>query len=140
MVYADTCLLVSLFVRDAGTEAALAWLEQLGEQPIMASHWSLTEFSSAAASLARQQHIDGKLHATVQQRFRCFVAKRLILEPLLPADFERAASMVERYATGLRAGDALHLAICVRTKATLCTADKVMAKSARQLGIAVQVV
>ena len=38
MRYADTCLLVSVFFRDAGTDAALAWLHAAGVEPIMASH------------------------------------------------------------------------------------------------------
>jgi len=138
MVYADTCLLVSLFLRDSGTEAALAWLDETAGQPIMASHWSLTEFSSAAASLARQKLITAKLHAEVSKRFRGFAAQRLTLEPPLAADFERASVMVEHYATGLRAGDSVHLALCARLNATLCTADKVMAKAAKDLGIKVQ--
>lgn len=136
--YADTCLLVSLFLRDAGTEAALDWLEEATGQPILASHWSLTEFSSAAASLARQKRITEKLHAETSRRFRDFAAQRLTLEPPLPADFERAAAMVTNYATGLRAGDAVHLALCARVNATLCTADKIMAKAAKEMGIGVR--
>lgn len=135
MVYADTCLLVSLFLRDAGTEAALAWLTELDGQPIMVSHWSLTEFSSAAASLARQKVISDKLHAAAQQRFRSFAAQRFTIEAPLPADFEQAAAMVEHHATGLRAGDALHLAVCARKDATLCSADKLMMKAAKNFSI-----
>lgn len=62
MRYADTCLLVSLFFRDAGTDAALAWMHAAGVEPIMASHWSLTEFSSAAGLRARAGQIAPKLH------------------------------------------------------------------------------
>jgi uncharacterized protein len=140
MVYADTCLLVSLFLRDSGTEAALAWLNESASQRIMASHWSLTEFSSAASTLARQKSITPKLHAESMRRFRGFAAQRLTLEPPLPADFERASAMVEHCATGLRAGGAVHLALCARLNATLCTADKVMAKAAKSLSINVQLV
>ena len=135
MVYADTCLLVSLFLRDSGTEAALAWLDETAGHPVIASHWSLTEFSSAAASLARQKRITGKLHAEAVRRFRGFAAQRLTLEPPLSADFERASVVVDHYATGLRAGDAVHLALCARLNATLCTADKVMTMAAKAMGI-----
>jgi len=140
MPYADTCLLVSLFLHDSGTAAALTWLESAAERPILASHWSLTEFASAAALLVRQKSITPKLHVETMKRFRDFAAQRLTLEPPLPADFERAAALVENYATGLRAGDAVHLAICTRRNAALCTADKVMAKAAKGLSINVQLV
>jgi uncharacterized protein len=139
-VYADTCLLVSLFLRDSGTDAALAWLSESASQRIMASHWSLTEFSSAASTLARQKSITPKLHAESMRRFRSFAAQRLTLEPPLLADFERASAMVEHCATGLRAGDAVHLALCARLSATLCTADKVMVKAAKSFSVAVHLV
>ena len=137
MQYADTCLLVSVFISDSGTDAALAWLEGTSGQPILASHWSLTEFASAAASLARQKTISARLHNEAQSRFRRFAAERLTLEPLLPIDFDRASHLVEHYASGLRADDAVHLALCQRLNATLCTADKVMVSAAKTVGIAI---
>ena len=42
MRYADTCLLLSLIYPDPGSEAALAWLEQVGTGDILISHWTLT--------------------------------------------------------------------------------------------------
>ena len=136
MQYADTCLLVSVFISDSGTDAALAWLEQAAGEPLLASHWSLTEFSCAAANLARQRKISAKLHTEAQKRFRQFAADRLTLESISPSDFNQASHMVEHYASGLRAGDAVHLALCQRLNATLCTADKVMANAAKARGIA----
>jgi len=135
MRYADTCLLVSLFFRDAGTDAALDWLRAAGVEPIMASHWSLTEFSSAAGLRARAGQIAPKLHREALAKFRRFAARRLTLTPPEPADFERAAGLLDHFKAGLRAGDALHLAICARQGAVLCTADKMFAEAAMALGI-----
>ena len=135
MRYADTCLLVSLFFHDSGTDAALAWLHAAGAEPIMASHWSLTEFSSAAGLRARVSQISPKLHREALAKFRRFAAERLTLTPPEPADFERAAVLLDRFETGIRAGDALHLAICARQNAILCTADKTLAKAAIVLGV-----
>ena len=36
-LYADTCILLPLFFRDASTEAALAWLEANGSKTILHS-------------------------------------------------------------------------------------------------------
>lgn len=135
MRYADTCLLVSLFFRDAGTDAALAWLRAAGVEPVMASHWSLTEFSSAAGLRARAGQIAPKLHREALAKFRRFAAGRLTLTPPEPADFERAAALLDHFKTGLRAGDALHLAICARQGAVFCTADKMLAEAAIALGV-----
>ena len=41
MRYAHTCLLLSLIYRDSGSEAALAWLEQVGTEKILIGHWTL---------------------------------------------------------------------------------------------------
>ncbi|MDN5752762.1 MAG: type II toxin-antitoxin system VapC family toxin [Nitrosospira sp.] len=135
MRYADTCLLVSLFFRDSGTDAALTWLQVAGVEPVMASHWSLTEFSSAAGLRARAGQITPKLHREALAKFRRFAAKRLILIPPKSADFEHAAVLLDHFESGLRAGDALHLVICIRQGATLCTADNTLAEAAVALGI-----
>lgn len=71
-------------------------------------------------------------------QFRRFAADRLRVETLEAADFERAAGWVERFETGLRAADALHLAICARRSATLCTADATLARAAAAFGVGVQ--
>ncbi len=130
MRYVDTCLLVSLFFRDSGTDQALHWLEAAETDPIMASHWSLTEFSSAASLKARAKQITPDLRRKAMAKLRRFVAARLTLEPPSAADFERATELLEKYDSGLRAGDALHLAICIRHGATLCTADLPFAAAA----------
>jgi uncharacterized protein len=135
MRYADTCLLLSLFFRDTGTDAALAWLRAAGVEPIMASHWSLTEFSGAAGLGARAGRIAPKLQREALAKFRRFAAGRLTLTPPEPADFERAAALLDHYTTGLRSGDALHLAICARQGAVFCTADKSLAEAAIALGV-----
>jgi uncharacterized protein len=104
MRYADTCLLLSLIYRDSGSEAALAWLEHAGTGEILISHWSLTEFVSAAGIMARRGDIDARLHREGIAHCRRFVAARLQVEPPNAADFERAAVWLEDYASGLRAG------------------------------------
>ena len=81
MRYVDTCLLVSLFFHDSGTDAVLRWLEEAATDPIMASHWSLTEFSSAASLKTRAKQITPDLRRKAMIKMRRFVAARLTLEP-----------------------------------------------------------
>ena len=138
--YADTCLLLSLHLRDPGTDAALTWLKDAGRDPIAVSHWSLTEFASALGIIVRRGELAPAAHAETMARFRSFVADRLILEPPEPSDFLRAADWLEVAGAGLRAGDALHLAICTRRSATLCTADASFARAAESFGLRVHLV
>ena len=140
MRYADTCLLLSLHIPDRGTPAALAWLEAAGNAPIMASLWAVTEFASALGIITRRGDITPAAHAAALAQFRRFTADRLNIEPPEAADFERAAGWVEHFETGLRAADALHLAICARRSATLCTADATLARAAGTFGVRAELV
>lgn len=135
MRYADTSLLLSLFLRDSGTPAALAWLEEAGTDALMASQWSLTEFAGATADKVRNGKISPELQRTVMVRFFHFAAMRLTLELPEAADFEFAAELIGRSKAGLRAGEALHLAICSRRGSTFCTADTSFSKIAELLNI-----
>jgi hypothetical protein len=56
------------------------------------------------------------------------------------ADARLAYIYVRRFALGLRAADALHLAIARRLEADLITLDRCLATAARELGIAVEVI
>ena len=72
------------------------------------------------------------------KNFRNFAAQRLTLEPASALDFEYATRLIDHTERGLRAGDALHLALCQRLNATIFSADKVMLITAKKLGIAVE--
>ncbi|MDE2464494.1 MAG: PIN domain-containing protein, partial [Alphaproteobacteria bacterium] len=46
-----------------------------------------------------------------------------------------AARLADQHALGLRAGDALHLAICADHGATLCTLDRRLGEAGPALGV-----
>ena len=66
-----------------------------------------------------------------------FAAARLTSDSPAVADVDRASIGIENDQSGLRAGDALHLAICARNASTLCTADETLASAAVTLGLPV---
>ena len=49
--------------------------------------------------------------------------------------FRTAARFAEQYSLGLRAADALHLAICSDYGATLCTLDRRLSEAGSGLGV-----
>jgi predicted nucleic acid-binding protein len=49
--------------------------------------------------------------------------------------FRTAARFADHYVLGLRAGDALHLAICSDHGATLCTLDRGLSEAGAALGV-----
>ena len=55
--------------------------------------------------------------------------------PISSVEFRTAAHYADQYASGLRAGDALHLAICAGHGATLCTLDRRLSDAGPALGV-----
>ena len=137
-LYADTCILLPLFFRDASTDAALAWLEASSSKTILISPWTRTEFASAAGIMARRGDISADLHREGFARFDRLVSARLAVEAVDTTDFDCASGLIADYRSGLSACDSLHLALCMRLSATLCTADDTLAGAAGKVGVAVQ--
>lgn len=55
--------------------------------------------------------------------------------PVAQSHFRTAARFLDNHTLGLRASDALHLAICADVGATMCTLDRRMAEAAPVLGV-----
>ena len=72
--------------------------------------------------------------------FKQLQADSLIVVPLTQGHFQAAARFAAQSGIGLRAGDALHVAVAADLGATLCTLDKRLAEAAVVLGVGVEVV
>jgi predicted nucleic acid-binding protein len=59
--------------------------------------------------------------------------------PVSSACFSMAAHFADNYATGLRAADALHLAICAENGLNLYTLDQRLAAAGPPLGVQTQI-
>jgi len=93
--------------------------------------WCVTEFGSALGMKQRIAQLDAAQAQQAWDRFQRLVANDLRLLPVEPADFHRAALLTLDATSGIRAGDALHLACAERAGArSLATLDKVMAGNA----------
>lgn len=136
MIYLDASVVVSVFLPDVHTSRVVAWLGAVTEAPAL-SHWTITEFSSAAARQERMGRIGPDRRSAAEQNFDAWL---LVVEqaPVLRADFELARDLVRRGHPRLRAADALHLAIARRLGARLATLDVVMAEAARDAGTALE--
>jgi predicted nucleic acid-binding protein len=133
--YVDTCLLVSLFHNDSGYPAAETWLTHVIERELWISHWVLLEFASATALRQRRGELESGRIQVLQAALEQFRAERLgMLEPR-GDDFLLARSWVQElsHSAGLRAADALHLAVTHRHGLTLVSADRTLVTAAQQL-------
>lgn len=135
MVYVDTSVLVALIVTEPGSAAMATWYA--GEKANLASAaWCVTEFGSALGIKQRTGQLHTSEAEAAWQRFERLVANDLRLLPVEPTDFHRAALLTLDAASGIRAGDALHLACAERAGVKrLVTLDDTMAKNAMRVGI-----
>jgi uncharacterized protein len=117
MLYLDTSVLVPLFVPEPTTAAVRRWLDNLAGKVLVVSDWTLTEFASALGIKVRERRLRSE-----QARQACVLMNGLAAESLQVVtpgrpEYERASQLLLNYRLGLRAGDALHLAISESARA-----------------------
>lgn len=84
------------------------------------------------------QLLDDAVYEEALHSIRQFVQSEIAVLVPDDADFEHAAALCERWQSGLRAGDALHITIAERRRMTICTLDRVMRDAALHRRIPVQ--
>jgi hypothetical protein len=127
--YRDTSLLVASLLHEAGTAVAVRFLQSHLQQPFLISPWVSTELASALALLMRRGTITPQECLEAWQRYGVLRSHRLQVVALVAEDFEVAARLCLAQAP-LRAGDALHLALCQRLNLQLVSFDRGLCKAA----------
>ena len=137
MIYLDTSAAVPMFVPEPASPAIEAWFESCTE-PLVSSDWIVTEFSSALSIKVRKGEISAKQAQAAWKDFDAFCNSGLRLLPVSRKAFAEAAGMARKATSGLRSGDALHLAMALEAGASgIATADETLAKNAKANGLAV---
>jgi predicted nucleic acid-binding protein len=134
MLYLDTCVLLALLTPEIHSNAAVAFVEA-ADAPLAISPWSATELHSALGLKVRTQALSPEQADAVLQGFERHLAPGLLLLEPDPQDFRNANACLRGWATGLRAADALHLAIASGRAVTLCSLDAPFVRAAQQLGL-----
>src|SRR6266849_10951755 len=135
MLYLDTSLLVAVLTNEAETERMRHWLGQQPVDDLAVSDWVATEFSSALSIKLRTGQIGAAHRADALALFTRLGTDSLTIVAVSRLQFRTAARFVDQYELGLRAGDALHLAICADHGATLCTLDRRLSEAGPALGV-----
>ncbi len=135
--YVDTSVLVALFVREPRSADVVDWYAKCADE-LLSSAWCVTEFASALGLKQRTRQITAEQAQDAWQNFQSFCANDLTLLPVDNSTFHEAALLTLDTGTGLRAGDALHLACALRANAMrMATLDTGFTRNAKQLKMAV---
>lgn len=135
IIYLDTSILVSALTNEVNTSTVLSWLSRQHAGELVISDWVVTEFSSALAIKLRTGQLGQEHRAAALAAFTRMVAESLEILPISQAEFRAAARFADQSPLNLRAGDALHLAICAAHGAVLSTLDRRMGEAAAQVGV-----
>ena len=135
MLYLDTSLLVAALTNETETERMQRWLGQQAEGLFAISDWVVTEFSSALSIKLRAGHIEPAHRADALAMFARLTTDNFLVVPVARLQFRTAARFADQHGLRLRAGDALHLAVCADHGATLCTLDRRLGDAGSVLGI-----
>jgi hypothetical protein len=136
ILYLDTSVLIAVFTPEAESGRVEAWMRSQAREQFAVSDWVVTEFSAALSVKLRRTQIALAHQGAALARFSQFCTDNAPVLPVSREHFRAAAGFADRYAIGLRAGDALHLAIAAQHGASLCTLDHRLGEAGPHLGIA----
>ena len=135
--YVDTSVLVALCVNEPRSEDVSRWYAKCKDN-LVSSVWSVTEFASALGIKQRTGQITTDEAQVAWQSFQRLCTNDLTLLSPDANMFHKAAFLILDAATGLRAGDALHLTSALQANVKrMATLDDVFARNAKQHKIAV---
>jgi uncharacterized protein len=135
MLYLDTSLLVAALTNETETQRMQSWLCQQNVDELAISDWVATEFSSALSIKLRMGQIRAAHRADALALFTRLGTDSLMVVAVSRLQVRTSARFADQYELGLRAGDALHLAICADHGATLCTLDRRLRDAGSALGV-----
>jgi len=136
MLYFDTSFLAPLILEETTSAKIEAFFAKLPVGELYVSHWTRVEFASL---IAREVRMGGLAESdallAIAQFDELVTDSFQVLAPGV-ADYELAKAYIQHFATKLRAGDAMHLAIASNNSAkTLYTLDEGLLNAAKLMKV-----
>ncbi len=136
MFYFDTSFVTPLFVDEPTSVLIVDFMQKIPTGQLLTSYWTQVEFASLLARRVRMQELTEEQALQILKEFeQLLVDSYQIIMPTVE-DFKLATQLLQHHHTGLRGGDALHLAISKNQGAKcLYTLDQGLIKAATSLNI-----
>jgi predicted nucleic acid-binding protein len=135
LIYVDTSVLVAMLTNERTTHAVRHWYGADNNRIFITSDWVLSEFSSAISLKERTRQISPKQAGTINKSFDIFMDGGIKLVEVSRPAFRNSAKLIQAM-PGLRAGDALHLAVALELGVSeFATLDKLLLEKAAMVNL-----
>jgi predicted nucleic acid-binding protein len=136
LIYLDTSFLAPFYIQETTSTSVETILLNLPTPQIAISNWTTVEFASLLSRRVRMNQLTPELMTVVMQSFQNDVTQSYTVFTVTTADFVLATEFIQQWETGLRAGDALHLAIARNHNIeNLLSLDRGLIDAAQRFGI-----
>jgi uncharacterized protein len=141
MLYFDTSFIVPYILPEASSSRIQQFFLECQSADLTISHWTRVEFASMLAREVRTRGMSEQAACDADEQFEAIVARSFTI--FLPDrnDFDLSKHYLLQFGTGLRSGDALHLAIGKnRGVQSFYTLDKKLLRAGKMLRLPVTTV
>lgn len=134
MLYVDSAVLVSLHCEERTTAGVRRWItRQRG--PWRVSEWVLTECVSAFGLKVRCGELSADAANLAIDAIEHLISESFEIIPITSSHHRRARAWLRAFERGLRAADALHLAVAHESGCRLATCDAILVAGAKALRV-----
>jgi predicted nucleic acid-binding protein len=138
LLYFDTSFLTPLILQETTSEKVERFLSGLPAGELATSHLARVEFSSLLAREVRMGGLDRQAARAVDSQFETVMRESFVVFVPSVDDFDLAKEYLGDHATGLRAADALHLAVAKNHGGrAIYSLDKTLLRAGKKLGLPV---
>ena len=138
MVYLDTSFVAALVIAENASDAVEAVVLKVEPGNLTTSMWTQVELSRMVSRKVRMGDLSESQAEAVRREFDRLLGESFEMLTPTAADFATAVRFLEIPKTGLRAGDALHLAVAANRHAKrILTLDKGFLEAGKALKLPV---